>query len=406
MASQAIPTRNNRAAIIGPFSVLRPARWRPAGCGCPCGFVCWVTAPGQSADTPPDVIRERIRFGPVFRCLLVGVALTGAPFWLEDRWGWVGVTPSTLTNVGTAFLLAGVLFFAERKFVERVTQRTRDVATQTVTAATAGLRQDQSDLRVALNELQGRVRASADRAGSERRDVIAGLSEDVSFDRLTRAFEQVHAVNGFWQGQVTVTADGTPAGLQVNASWSEYADDAWRYEGEQALSFDVDTPFVGGSRRPCEVRWLPDQDAEAFGRALVDEMIGAGLGAQARALDLGVLIGEFQRALALAVASRHHADGGWLAGPLAVLLGPWAVTEAGLERECRGVVRQSDDFPPRAMGSFKKATAPPEPPAPDWCDPGEWEVVNEAARQRHPAGPIAAYAGLRQQLWPVPPRPE
>lgn len=365
-----------------------------------------MTAPGQPADTPPAVVRERIRFGPVLGCLVVGAALTAAPFWLEDRWGWIGVAPSTLTNVGTAFLLAAVLFFAERKFVERVTQRTRDVATQTVTAATAGLRQEQSELRVALDELQGRVRASADRAGSERRNVIAGLSEDVSFDRLTRAFEQAHAVNGFWHGQVTVTSDGTPMGLRVTASWSQYADDAWRYEGEQALLFDVDTPFVGGFRRPCEVRWLPDQDAETFGRALVDKMIGAGRGAQARDLDLGVLIGEFQHALALAVASRQHDDGGWLAGPLAELLGPWAVTEAGLEREGRGVVRQSDDFPPRAMSSFNRTSAPPEPPAPDWCDPVEWEVVNEAARQRHPAGPVAAYAAVRQQVWPVPPRAE
>lgn len=365
-----------------------------------------MTGPPPPDPTPPEGgLREKIRIGPVIICFLIGVALTAAPFWLEDRWQWTGVTPSTLTNVGTSFLLASVLFFAERNFVERVQQGTRKVAAESAVAATADLRQDQASLRMTLDDLQRRVSESTARAGAARRDVIADLSEDVTFDAMTRAFEQVHAVNGFWHGGVVVAADGTPDGLRVTVAWTEHSLDAWRYAGEKALTFDVETPSQsGGSPRRCGFRWQPEVDAETFGRGLIEAMISAGMGGEATALDIGELIGQVQLALDLAVASQQHSEGGWLHGPLAILLGPWAVTQAGLEHREEGLVLASNAFPERGFNVFSGEAEPL--PRPRWCEQGEWDVVYAAARTLHPPGPVAARAAVAEKTWPVRPRTE
>jgi hypothetical protein len=55
----------------------------------------------------------------------MGAALLGVALGGQSWWQWQGVWPGIVVNVGTAFLLAAVLFLFERRFTHPFTARQR-----------------------------------------------------------------------------------------------------------------------------------------------------------------------------------------------------------------------------------------------------------------------------------------
>ena len=341
--------------------------------------------------SPPDASSapvERIRWRWVLVCFGVGLLLTLAPFVLEDRWGWTGVAPSTMTNLGTAFLLAAVLFFLERKFVTTV----RRAAGQAVAGVANELRQTTADLRTSIDELQAAAAQRAADAATEQDAAVARLGDDVSFETLTGALSEAYDMRALDGDSVTVLAGASLAAPRFMVSWLRYEDDLGVGTGE-ALVFryvPARKPNPGRTGTPVvRRRWMPSTSAADFGAELIREMQKNGFGPEAKQFDYGTLFANLRAALADALAARR--DESWFNGSLIEYANPWAVTSVGLEHRLHGVVLQADAFPP-ASGS-KAADAPkrtPRPAAPAWADQGDFDWVYEWAQAYFPPAPLAA----------------
>jgi len=98
--------------------------------------------------------RERINLRWVVGSWAAGFVLVVAAFATEYLFSWKGAAIETLVGVGTALLLAGVLFFLDRRFVSVV----EEVATRVAESA-ADARVDQKVQRVdaRIDELRERI---------------------------------------------------------------------------------------------------------------------------------------------------------------------------------------------------------------------------------------------------------
>lgn len=335
---------------------------------------------------------ERVRWGWVLLCFVVGLLLTVAPFVLEDRLGWTGAAPSTMTNVGTAFLLAAVLFFLERRFVMTVRRAAGQAAGAAVSGVAEELRQTTQDLRTSIDELQTQAVGRAAAAAAAQDAKIARLDEDISFGTLTHALSEAYGMNALAWNAVTVLGGRSLSAPRFAVSWLSYdADDS--FGTGDALIFELEVtrnPEPGRSGRPVvRRRWVPDQSADEFGAELILEMQRHGFGPEARIVDLGALMANLRSALADALAARR--DDGWFSGRLMEYADPWAVTSVGLEHRDHGVVLMASEFPP-TFGplSADRPKRPPKPAAPNWADDAEFNTVYGWAEAHFPPSPSAA----------------
>lgn len=335
---------------------------------------------------------ERVRWGWVLLCFVVGLLLTVARFVLEDRWGWTGAAPSTMTNVGTAFLLAAVLFFLERRFVKTVRRAAGQAAGAAVSGVAEELRQTTQDLRTSIDELQAQAAGRAAAAAAAQDEKVARLDDDISFDTLTQALSEAYGMNALAWKSVTVLGGRSLSAPRFAVSWLRYDDDDG-FETGDALVFELEVtrnPEPGRPGRPVVRRqWAPGHPAEDFGAGLIQEMQRHGFGPEARTVDLGALMANLRSALADALAARR--DDSWFSGRLMEYADPWAVTSVGLEHRERGVVLLADEFP-STWGSLSadRRNRPPKPAPPDWADSSEFGRVYGWAEAHFPPSPTAA----------------
>jgi hypothetical protein len=130
-------------------------------------------------DRPEKERDERIRWGWVVACLVVGVTLIALAYVVDaPRWDSRGVTPSFLVEVGAAFTLAGVLFLLERKFVGQViqasTRATREVARQ----AEQRFQERTDELSARLDDLQDRLVDRVGQTAREQDDKLSALDDN------------------------------------------------------------------------------------------------------------------------------------------------------------------------------------------------------------------------------------
>ncbi|MBU2694989.1 hypothetical protein CCO04_07840 [Pimelobacter sp. 30-1] len=129
--------------------------------------------------------------------VLIGTAVTLTPFaltwWSDDpAYGaWQIVLLTTLTNIGTALLLAVVIFVLQRHFTRDVRGTIVEAAKDEVTTQTRGLREETEQLRTRLEDLTRQFGQQIEQRDQEIYDVVTRARDDVTFDTVAELFEAV-----------------------------------------------------------------------------------------------------------------------------------------------------------------------------------------------------------------------
>lgn len=351
----------------------------------------------------------------VVLCALAGIAVTALPFKLERCPDFFeqdaatrGLIFSTMTNIGTALLLAAVLLFVERGFIKKVSRITMVAATQAATDATATIRQETRDLSARLDEVQRQVQERVTAVHDAEDAAVAQMTEDASFESVSQAIEVANSLAALGHGNLIVPASSEAAGPRLIFDW--YHDSRDTFSREPGDYFDIsyvverNTDPTSPYRPSIVVTWAPEQSVADMGASLIQLMRREGFATEASKIDLGIALGRLQQGLADAIASKRGDDTAWFDAPLFEVITPdLVVSAAGVEHREQGVVIPADDFPeaPPEVGPASKRfqREPFAPPKPDWCDVVTWRVAIERGLRIHPRQQVpAAFSAVMTRI--------
>lgn len=337
---------------------------------------------------------QRIRWVRVLLVTLLGVAFCAAPFVLTHRdaqfGDWHLVLSSTLTNVGTAVLLVGVVLVLERGLVGRVGEAAAASTESVVKERTRELRSANEALATQLADLRADFDRAAAAESEKRTAPLRDVATDVSFDSVAAAMETAND-HGALQGGVVVVPFVTPSDAPelVSLDWRyhELRDQDWMATGDHVAAIRVSylatrNPGGGVGTPVVEVLWPPDQAPAEMLLDLRSEMTRRGFGQEAKLVGPDLLANVGQ-ALADAVAGRTAQDGAWVKGQLSEWLADgWAVTDQGLVTRDHGCIPRSEF--PRTRGLAQRK--PFSPPAPDGVSEDFWRFTVDRACVAHGHG--------------------
>lgn len=329
--------------------------------------------------------------------------LNGVALWTEARWEWQGVLPSILVNVGTALLLAGLLFFLEKGFTRRVISANRasvEAATQQIEQRLEARTQA---LSTRIDELQAQVAERMQERAQQGDEKVAAL-EEVTYDNITAAMTEANDLGAIHWGRVNVRASTDLDGVVLIFKWGmELRSPARRPVLEIEARVEADLKRYGG-RPVIATGWAPDeQPAEVFDR-LNRELQRTGRWHGPDTVNWSLAMENFRRSLALTIASRRDgsAAGPWrLHGALYELVGDdWALTEAGIEsRAANAVVLPEGAFPDEGFRNPHQPEEPWNPPAPEGVSADQWERLVRLGRRVHPQPPAIMLTAPTWMPW-------
>jgi hypothetical protein len=326
----------------------------------------------------------RLRIGWIVACEAGGAAVIGLAFALEKWWRWTGVAPSTLVNVGTGFLLAGLLFLLERRFTTQVATQAKAV----VQAVDERIEKGTRDLETRLDELQRRTAERVQRHGT-RDDEAIGALDHVSFPVVAHALERANRMHALATSVARVQASTNPNGVWLNFAWGRKSP-APPGGSDPLLVLTAEFRGRGASAgwNGIEVQWLATHAPEEVGARLIDELRHAGEWGSEETLDWTLAIRNLRRTLRVAVDSKRRVAGAWLLrGPLIELVGDdWAVTDKGVEAPDLGYILRDSSFPRRGTGVEESGRSfGPEnwtaPMRPAWAKAADWEYLISRGRE-------------------------
>lgn len=345
-----------------------------------------------------DPNREQVNLPLVLASWLVGAILIGSAFWLEHYHAWIGVSIATLISVGTAFLLAGALFFLERGFltsVERIASRT---ATE-VADARIDERVEEVDIR--LDQLDQRM----SEVFEERRrshDAAIDAMNHPTFESVAGALAVANGLDALAYGHVTVQASHDLSELGLECSWGrDLGDGRFGEAPRDQLMFRAHIyadERKGGSQWVYEVTWEPTESVEQVGLRLREQLESRGSWKGEETLDWPMALRNLQKSLAVAVRSRRRDSDEWVTeGALFELVDEeWAITDAGLECPLHNFILRETEFPDRnplygMVNRTREPESPYRPPRPDWTDQGLWDELLRRGGKHFPIqkGPVA-----------------
>jgi hypothetical protein len=342
---------------------------------------------------------ERVRWRWVIGCTAVGLALLTVALKGQTWWKWQGVAPGIVVNLGTAFLIAAVLFFMERRFTARVVQAGKRAVAEAAEQVEERLEQQTEALSARIDDLQEQVdRRMQDRAQEQDRK-IANLREVASFDTVTEAMTEANRFRAIVWGGVTVPASSDPDGIAVTFRWgfdrNKMLTDGPRPRLDIIVTIEADFDLPG-LRPYIATPWEPSETPAEVADRLIQALQLAGRWNGPGTLDWPLALRNLHRALELAVTSRRdgQAVGTWrLHGALYELIGEdWAITEAGVEnRADSNVVLRESDFPATSHKPWGKPADEWPPEKPQWATAEEWDRVLRHGERKLPMdhGPVA-----------------
>lgn len=341
----------------------------------------------EEQSTPPS----RIRWGWITSCFVSGGLLTGAALLVEDRWGWQGVMPSILVNVGTALGLAGVLFILERRFTGTVVRASERVAAQVAQQVGHGLEQRTTELAARLDSLQEQLDQRLRRRAAEQDAAISTFADDVSFDTLTTMFTEANR-SGAVRGVLTVQAARNPDGLCLTFRWGFLPQRNQEPRPQLTIEARIESDLASPTRPQIAVEWMPTDSAVDVGHRLIERLRRANRWDGEETLDWALALANLQRAIQTAVLSRRRDDDAWhLRGDLMEAVDDiWFITSAGIECPAHSYFLAQEDFPEREQPFFARLRetdeeAPKwEPERPNWADPDDWARLIRRGRRYFP----------------------
>ncbi|WP_336159974.1 hypothetical protein [Amycolatopsis sp. VC5-11] len=334
--------------------------------------------------------RRRMAFGWMAFCTLLGLAVLAVAVGGQEWWQWQGIWPSILTNAGTAFLLAALLFVLERRFTGRVIQANRRAVREAAAEVEENLQHRTDDLAARIDDLQAQVDQRLNAEAESQDTVVAGL-ETPTYDTVREALTEANHLNALSGGTVTVQASPDPAGIRFAFCYGTYVE-----AGPAALPAGLrleiearvprDPVNTGPGRLIIAEEWRPEDTFTDVASRMTAQLRRNGHWAGPETVDWSLTMRNLRRSLDLAIAARRGDPVPWrLHGPLFQLVGTrWAITEAGIEDErTNDVVLAPSDFPKKPFGPRSVTTSwHPNPPAD--ADLVEWRSVVMLGQERFP----------------------
>lgn len=356
---------------------------------------------------------ERVRWGWVISCTAVGLILLAVAFKGEIWWNWQGVVPGIMVNLGTAFLIAAILFFMERRFTSRVVQAGQRAVADAAEQIETRLEQQAEALSSRIDDLQEQIDQRMQGRAQEQDRKIDNLGEDASFATVTEAMTEANRLGAIVWGQVTVPASSDPDGIALTFKWGfdreEMLRSGPRPRLEILVRIEADYGLPGG-RPYIATRWEPDEPPIEVADRLIQMLQNTGRWHGQNTMDWPLALRNLHRAIALAVPSRRDGvvSASWrLHGALFELIDEdWALTEAGVEnRELRKVVLAESDFPATRTKPWGKPANEWPPEQPEWTTPEEWERVLRRGERIFPVhrGPLTMSPTWTPWTRPMPP---
>lgn len=274
------------------------------------------TAPGNPDPRPPVNWRWVIGSG------VVGAGLIAVAFWLESDYGWQGVSEETLVSIGTAILLAGVVFLLGRQFLRSVGMYAKQVARQ---EADARIEEADRAVDLRLDALSERMNEMTRVRDAAHDAAVEGLALP-SFETMTAALAAANKLGAPRIGHVAVQGSADPDELGVIFSWGiNMGDGRFAEPAHYALSVRpvVYADFlVRGATPWLELEWNngatadEDETADQLGLRLIERLQESGRWQGPTTLDWQQTLINLKKALDLAIRSRRREAGAlWLKGP-------------------------------------------------------------------------------------------
>jgi hypothetical protein len=345
-------------------------------------------APPASLSHPP---REKVNVPWVVGSWAIGAALIGLAFAVEKFYEWQGASVETLISVGSAFLLAGVLFFIQRRFIFQVTTATSQ-AVATAVDARFDERVEAVDTR--LDQLDERMTELLTERNKRQDETVEALDHP-SFATLAEALATANGLGALAFDRVTVQASSSLDGVGLEFSWGMEASvggvgihsgPALRVKG--TIYADQNS----NARRPLiQTTWLPGESVESVGLRLHEQIERGGRWKGEGSFDWALALHNLQRSLDVAVRSQRHDSSDWIVeGALFELVGDdWAITMYGLECPERGYKLSESTFPSRPFPSPRSNPVREDyeawsPQKPEWVEPELWELLVRRGKQHFP----------------------
>jgi len=345
---------------------------------------------------------ERVNIPWVIGSWSIGALLIAGAFATEHFYRWRGVSIDTMVSVGSAFLLAGVLFFLQRRFLVEVEEAVERAATS---AADARVDERVQEVDARLDELGERMNeVLAER--KTRQDRAIQAMDVPTFESVAGALAEANKLGAFAYDHVTVQASRDLNELGLEFSWGIDLGDGRFGQPQRAVlmvSAHVYADERGsGARWVIETPWEAGDTADQVGLRLREQLENRGRWRGNDTLDWPRALRNLKRSLDIAISSRRR-DGGefTIQGALFELVGDeWAITDAGLECPPRGFILPESAFPDRNMAALRRIRNKGEveewsPSPPEWVDVALWDELVLRARQHFPIpnGPILGSPG-------------
>lgn len=342
---------------------------------------------------------EEVNLRWVIASGLLGALLIGIAFAMEDVHKWQGVSTETMVSLGSAFLLAAVLFFLQRRFVTQVSVAASRAAT---TAVDTRIYERDREVEARLDQLDQRM-ADVLAERSRRQDAAVRALDIPTYETVADALAEANRLGALANGRVMVQASTALDELGLQFSWGQDAGDGrFGSPGGPVLTVHgevyADEQSVGG-RPVIETPWQPGEPAHTVGLRIRAQLETSGRWHGEGTLDWPMALRNLQRSLDIAIRSRRRDDSeGLLQGALFELVGEdWAITEAGLECPRHKYLRPETSFPERPGRGRRAGNKEDDyeswmPEQPAWTESELWELLIRRAKPRFPIrrGPMSA----------------
>ena len=346
---------------------------------------------------PSQRQRQQVNWPWVIGCEIAGAALIAAAFDVEHYHKWQGVSLQTMVSIGAAFLLAGVLFFLERRFLREVSNV---AATAATAAADARVDERVHEVDVRLDQLDERMNQLLEARANRQDESIRALDVPTA-ESVANALAEANRLGAIAYGHVTVQASRDLKEFGLEFSWgTDLGDGRFGVRAREKVLLVSGRVYgderSGESRPVIEIEWHSQETSEHIGLMLREQLELRGRWRSDETLDWPMALRNLKRSLDLAIRSRRR-DGSSdaIQGALIELIGAhWAITDAGLECPSHDYILSQSDFPARAPvrpGQPRSESEPWTPEAPDWVDQDLWNELLTRGRSLFPIrrGPVA-----------------
>lgn len=329
---------------------------------------------------------KRLNWKLIYLCTGIGVAAIVIAFALvmNDEPALPSFWAGVLVNLGTTILLAGVLFWLEQRFV-RDTRKVVGEAKQAAGEAKHAVeeikiqeqsrKQENDRINTRLDGLELRLQTERDRQVEEEKTVLDALSEDASFETISEALNRANRIGAITEQGVTV-----PAGPDLNSPRVNFAPkEGWSGPpGDDSPDFiEVSYIALGYPGRHAAISWLPDSSPVQMLGDFDEELVGQGLGPEARQVRAADIFGNLSTSLSQAVAARRAQDSAWLSSGASfyeLIAQGWAVTSNGIEVQGHGVVTEASHFF-RVVTPSGPVYLGAQPSKPEWATQDLWDFA-------------------------------